>query len=61
MEAGDKVRVEPEVAIRGEIYDRTKKPLAINTVGDLIVTIGIKPITFIKNKDANIYLKWLRY
>ncbi|MBW9146306.1 penicillin-binding transpeptidase domain-containing protein [Clostridium sp. CM027] len=51
MEAGDKVRVEPEVAIRGEIYDRSKKPLAIN---DLIVTIGIKPITFIKNKDANI-------
>ena len=54
MEAGDKVRVEPEVAVRGQIYDRNKKPLAINTVADLIVTIGIEPTRFVKNKDANI-------
>ena len=51
MEAGDKVRVTTQPAIRGEIYDRAKKPLAINAK---IVTVGIDPSKFIKSKDANI-------
>ncbi|MBU3143687.1 penicillin-binding transpeptidase domain-containing protein [Clostridium sp. CF012] len=51
MEAGDKVRITPEPAIRGEIYDRDGKPLAINST---IVSIGIEPIRFVKNKDTNI-------
>ena len=54
MEAGDKVRITPEPAIRGEINDRDGKPLAKNADNDLIVTIGIEPIRFVKNKDANI-------
>ena len=54
MEAVDKVRITPEPAIRGEIYDRYGKPLAKNADNDLIVTIGIEPIRFIKNKDTNI-------
>ena len=51
MEAGDKVKVTQEPAIRGAIYDRNKKPLAINAK---IVTVGIDPKKFIKSKDANI-------
>ena len=51
MEAGDKVRITPEPAIRGEIYDRDGKPLAKN---DAINTVGIHPIKFIISKDANI-------
>ncbi len=53
MKVGDKVGVVSQPAIRGEIYDRNKKPLAKN---DTIVTIGIEPIKFVKNKDANISL-----
>jgi cell division protein FtsI/penicillin-binding protein 2 len=51
MEVGDKVRVSTESAIRGEIYDRSGKPLAIN---DSIVTVVIQPNRFIKNKESNI-------
>ena len=51
MKVGDKVKIIPELAIRGEIYDRDKKPLAKN---DTIITIGIEPIKFVKNKDTNI-------
>lgn len=51
MKTGDKVRITPELAIRGEIYDRDEKPLAIN---DTIVSVVIQPNRFIKNKDSNI-------
>lgn len=54
MQAGDKVRITPELATRGEIYDRDGSPLAKNTDNDLIVTIGIEPIRFVKSKDTNI-------
>ena len=51
MEVGDKVKVTPMLAKRGEIYDRFGKPLAINAP---IVTIGIQPNRFTKSKDTNI-------
>ncbi|MGH4137970.1 penicillin-binding transpeptidase domain-containing protein [Clostridium sp.] len=51
MKSGDKVRIKPELAKRGEISDRNGKPLAINAP---IVCIGIQPNRFIKNKDTNI-------
>jgi len=54
MQGGDKVRVTAESAIRGEIYDRGGKPLAQNAINDEIVTIGIHPTKFIKNKESNI-------
>jgi len=51
MKAGDKVGVTQDLAMRGEIYDRNGKELAKN---DAIVTIGIDPIKFVKNRDNNI-------
>ena len=51
MESGDKVRITPEPAKRGAIYDRDEKALAIN---DNILTVGIHPSKFNENKDTNI-------
>lgn len=51
MEPGDKVRVESSAAKRGEIYDVNGKPLAINAP---IVSLGVQPSKFTKNKDANV-------
>jgi len=51
MEVGDKVRIIPALAKRGEIYDRDGKGLAIN---DTILTVGIHPSKFNENKDNNI-------
>ena len=51
MEVGDKVKVTTLTAIRGEIYDKNKKPLAINAD---IVTLGINLNDFVKEKDNNI-------
>ena len=51
MEAGDKVRINPELAKRGEISDRNGNPLAINAP---IVCIGIQPNRFVKNVDTNV-------
>lgn len=51
MKVGDKVKITSQPAIRGEIYDRDKKPLAINAT---IVTLGINLNEFVKNKDTNI-------
>ncbi|MGH4119772.1 penicillin-binding transpeptidase domain-containing protein [Clostridium sp.] len=51
MEAGDKVRIVPALATRGEIYDRNGKPLAKN---EQIPILGLKPIDFVIDKDNNI-------
>ena len=51
MDAGDTVRIISDLAKRGEIYDRDGKGLAIN---DTILTVGIHPSKFDKNKDTNI-------
>ncbi|MBW9152609.1 penicillin-binding transpeptidase domain-containing protein [Clostridium estertheticum] len=51
MGVGDKIKVITLPAIRGEIYDKNKKPLAINAA---IVTIGISFNDFVKEKDNNI-------
>ena len=51
MEAGDKVRINPELAKRGEISDRNGNPLAINAP---IVCIGIQPNRFVKNVETNL-------
>ena len=51
MAAGDKIRVETLYSKRGEIYDRKGNGLAINAP---IITIGIHPSKFLKNKDQNI-------
>lgn len=53
MDSGDTVKVTTDIATRGEIYDRNGVALAKN-VDDEIVTLGIEPIRFVKNKDANI-------
>ncbi|MBU3182588.1 penicillin-binding transpeptidase domain-containing protein [Clostridium psychrophilum] len=51
MKVGDKVKITSQPATRGEIYDRDKKPLAINST---IVTLGVNSNEFVKNKDINI-------
>ncbi|MCB2295564.1 penicillin-binding transpeptidase domain-containing protein [Clostridium algoriphilum] len=51
MKVGDKVKVTSQPAIRGEIYDKAKKPLAKN---DSVVTLGINLKDFVKSKDTNI-------
>jgi cell division protein FtsI/penicillin-binding protein 2 len=53
MDSGDTVKVTADLATRGEISDRNGVLLAKNT-DDEIVTLGIEPIRFVKNKDANI-------
>lgn len=51
MVAGDKVRIVPDLAIRGEIYDRDNNPLAKN---DKISILGINPIKFFIDKDSKV-------
>lgn len=51
LEHGDKVKITSFYGNRGEIYDRNGKALAINST---IVTLGIHPSRFMKNKDSNI-------
>ncbi|MGH4051229.1 MAG: penicillin-binding transpeptidase domain-containing protein [Clostridium sp.] len=53
MEAGDTVRVTTILATRGEISDRNGVALAKNT-DDEIVTLGLEPIRFVKDKDTKI-------
>ena len=47
----DIVRINKSTAKRGEIYDRNGEGLAINAP---VVTIGIHPSKFMKNKDVNV-------
>ncbi|MBU3111128.1 penicillin-binding transpeptidase domain-containing protein [Clostridium lacusfryxellense] len=51
METGDKVRITPDLAVRGEIIDRDGKGLAINGTMN---TVGIHPSRFNANKETNI-------
>ncbi|MEK6266723.1 MAG: penicillin-binding transpeptidase domain-containing protein [Clostridium sp.] len=51
MESGDGVRIEQDIATRGEIYDRDGSPLAENNI---IKTLGLKPIDFVIDKNSNI-------
>ena len=53
MDSGDTVKVTTDTAARGEISDRNGVLLAKNT-DDEIDTLGIEPVRFVKNKDANI-------
>ena len=46
----DKVRVNVNAAKRGELYDRNGKGLAVNGT---IISLGIHPVKFNINKDAN--------
>lgn len=51
MQAGDKIKIVSDVAIRGEIFDRKGNPLAENKI---ITTLGLNPIDFVIDKDNNI-------
>jgi penicillin-binding protein 3 len=51
MKEGDGVRISIQEAVRGELYDRNGKPLAIN--GELTI-IGVDPGKFNDGKQANV-------
>lgn len=51
MKEGDGVRMSLQEAVRGEMYDRNGKPLAVN--GELTI-IGVDPKTFNADKQTNI-------